>query len=114
MRHSNHHAPGGVGMLQNREYGSCRPLTIAVLVLFRGQHYCWAMATAKKGERAHDATYKKGERLLELRDLLFGKGIGLQVKVVSAHCLRWMDAARLIAPRSRGCLANGIASATPN
>jgi hypothetical protein len=38
-------------------------------------------------------TYKKGESLLELRDLLFGKGVGLLLKTLSAYRVpgRWMQ-----------------------
>jgi hypothetical protein len=38
-----------------------------------------------------NATYKKGEGLLELRDLLFGKGVGLLAMVLSAHCVLWTE-----------------------
>lgn len=43
--------------------------------------------------------YKKRESLLELRDLLFGEGVGLLSNALSAHHL-FPDAARL--PLDRG------------
>ena len=51
-------------------------------------------------KRDNQITYKKGEGLLELGDLLFSKGVGLLPELSSARCAREMDAARL--PLGRG------------
>jgi hypothetical protein len=70
-------ALGGIGCSKRRE-----TLTITVLVLSRGQQQ--DATTRDVSSRRPAVAYKKGEGLLELRDLLFGKGIGLLEKTTSA------------------------------
>ncbi len=50
-------------------------------------------------------TYKQGEGLLELGDLLFGKGVGLLPELSSAR-LAWEMGRSPIAPRRQGGAAS--------
>lgn len=96
-------------------------LTIAILVLLLTTQLAARPLIARVGMRnlakpfalAAGEAYKEGERLLELRDLLFGKGVGLSqaslsaIKVVDQGCETLGRLSRGVPEEARGRRRDG-------